>query len=126
MTLLKRFLVLIVLWASGPSLSAAQGEEVLNQFQRSDGKWGYVNADHCWAIEPRFDLTVRFSDGLAAVKIGEKWGFIDQTGRFVINPQFGDAFSFTDGLSGVLIGEKWGFIDKTGRWLLDPTCSVTR
>ncbi len=24
-------------------------------FQRSDGKWGYVNDDHCWVIEPQFE-----------------------------------------------------------------------
>lgn len=23
-------------------------------FQHSDGKWGYVDDDHCWVIEPEF------------------------------------------------------------------------
>jgi hypothetical protein len=125
MTLLKRLLVLIVLWTAGLSLSAAYAEEALNPFRRSDGKWGYVNGDHCWAIEPRFADASHFQEGLAAVTIGKKWGFIDKTGRVAINPQFDAGFSFRDGRASVLIGGTWGYIDKTGRWLLDPICSVS-
>ena len=41
-------------------------------------------------INPQFDWADSFSDGLAAVLIGDdttgKWGFIDKTGRIAINP----------------------------------------
>lgn len=38
-------------------------------------------------IEPKYDLTSHFSDGLAAVKIGDKWGYIDKSGKMVIAPR---------------------------------------
>ena len=44
---------LVAVAASGACL--AQGSDVLRRFQRSDGKWGYVNDKHCWAIEPQFE-----------------------------------------------------------------------
>jgi hypothetical protein len=45
-------------------------------------------------IPPRFNGAERFSEGLAAVLLGEEnadtwpWGFIDKTGKMVIQPQF--------------------------------------
>ena len=45
-------------------------------------------------INPQFDESRSFSDGLARVRFGDfktgKWGFIDKTGHYVINPQFGE------------------------------------
>ena len=119
-------LLLVVFGMLACGVSSVRAEEVLHSFGRSDGKWGYVNSDHCWAINPQFDFASGFDEGLAPVQIGGKWGFIDKTGRMAINPEFDMARLFSDGLAPVQIGGKWGFIDKTGRWLLDPTCSVSR
>ena len=79
----------------------ASAEEMLAPFQRSDGLWGYVNGDHCWAIEARFREAGHFYDGLARVDIGGKSGFIDKTGRMVINPQFDFANHFSEGFASV-------------------------
>jgi hypothetical protein len=69
-----------------------------------------------FVINPQFDDALPFSEGLAAVRIGDfetgKWGFIDKTGSFVINPQFDTVRSFTEGLALVEDGttRKFGFI----------------
>ena len=47
--------------------------------------------------ELRFDEARDFSEGLAAVHIGDKWGFIDETGRMAITPQFDFVGDFHDG-----------------------------
>lgn len=43
-------------------------------------------------IAPQFGLADKFSEGLAAVRVGDdqtgKYGFIDKQGKFVVNPQF--------------------------------------
>jgi hypothetical protein len=45
-------------------------------------------------IPPRYNGALKFSEGLAAVLLGEEdaetesWGFIDKTGKMVIPPQF--------------------------------------
>jgi len=90
-----------------------------------DTSEGYV-----WVIPPQYDAASDFSEGLAAVRIGDwkkgKWGFIDKAGREVVPPQYNDwwsyedgALAFRDGLARVAIGD-WetgmcGFIDKTGK-----------
>jgi hypothetical protein len=79
-------------------------------------------------INPQFDAADAFSEGLAAVRIGDdktgKWGFIDETGKYVVNPQFDFAYSFAEGLARVRTGDsvsgKWGYIDKTGKYVVNP------
>ena len=77
-----------------------------------------------FVINPQFDDTRPFSEGLAAVRIGDEWGFIDTTGSYVINPQFDIAGRFFEGLAAVRIGDdetgKWGFIDTTGSVVINP------
>lgn len=50
----------------------------------------------------KFDETRNFSNGMAAVRIGEKWGFVDRTGKFVIYPSFDSPGTFHDGLAVVV------------------------
>ena len=81
-----------------------------------------------YAINPQFVAVKEFSEGLAAVRIGDKWGFIDKQGTIVIkNPQFSRAYSFREGLAPVRIGDdkagKWGFIDKQGTIVINPQFS---
>lgn len=90
---------------------------------------GYVDASGALVIEQRFNVAGDFSEGLAAVGVGEnddimKYGYIDKTGAWVIQPQFWLANPFTEGLARVAVkvedGVKVGFIDKTGTWAVEP------
>ena len=79
-------------------------------------------------ITPQFVSAGPFSEGLAAVQIGDnqdgKWGYIDKSGRFAIDPQFDRAEAFSEGLAAVRSGDdktgKWGFIDKSGKYVITP------
>ena len=50
-------------------------------------------------IKPQFDEVGSFSEGLAAVRIGENWGFINKAGEVVIKLQFDKATDFHNGLA---------------------------
>jgi len=78
-------------------------------------KWGYIDKKGKIVIDPQFDSTGIFSEGLATVKIGNKWGYINKKGKIVINPQFDFARSFSEGLATVEIGDRWGYINKKGK-----------
>jgi WG containing repeat len=88
-----------------------------------NGKFGYIDRTGKIVIPEKFDrvggLThgelTNFSEGLAAVGIGEKSGYIDPMGKIVIPLQFSEAESFHEGLAAVSIGKKWGYIDPTGK-----------
>ena len=68
-------------------------------------------------IQPQFDLTLGFSERLAAVQVGKKWGYIDTSGKMVIELQdLSFAKPFHNGLARVGFGKAgWGYLDPTGR-----------
>jgi hypothetical protein len=90
---------------------------------------GYVDVSGALVIEPRFNVAGGFSEGLAAVGVGEnddvmEYGYIDKTGAWVIQPQFWSANPFSEGLAPVAVktknGVKIGYVDKTGAWAIQP------
>lgn len=92
-------------------------------FQRSDGKWGYVNAGHCWVIRPQFSYAKTFKEGMAGIGV---WGtvndgYMDITGRVPFVVELGHFPGiFSDGFAriGGWGREKTGFIDKSGRLVI--------
>lgn len=65
-----------------------------------------------------FDAAMPFSEGLAAVRVGDSWGYIDFTGAMKITPRFENAYKFTEGKALVSVsapgGVKYIFIDQKG------------
>ncbi|EIA4394558.1 WG repeat-containing protein, partial [Campylobacter coli] len=55
-----------------------------------NGKYGFIDKNGEFAIEPKFDYVWSFWEGLAGVKLNGKWGFIDKSGKIVIEPIFDD------------------------------------
>jgi len=96
---------------------------------------GFIDKTGKMVIEPQFDLTFPFSEGLALVKTRDKIGYINKTGRFVIelNPIcFKDTdpetFSYIDtrfheGFALIYANYKLGYIDKTGKVVILPQFS---
>ncbi len=79
-------------------------------------------------IPAQFESARPFSEGLAAVQVGQdkgwKWGYIDKSGSFAIAPQFDYADEFSEGLAAVRVGDEktgqWGFVDKSGNFAIRP------
>jgi WG containing repeat len=83
-----------------------------------DGKYGFMDASCRMIIPAQYTEAFDFSEGLAAVKIGQKCGYIDESGTMVIPAQFAGAWYFSDGLASVKLDEQsplWGCVDKSGR-----------
>ena len=100
-------------WFSGGLGPAGIGES-------PDRKFGYINIEGEFVIEPVFEYARNFSNGIAAVKMDGKWGFIDKTGDITIEPRFEDAGEFADGLCNVKLDDLWGYIDETGAFVVEP------
>ena len=95
--------------------------------ERRDAKWGFIRSDGTVAIPFMFDGVQYFSEGLAAVQVGERWGFIDRGGRVVIPPEYQDGWAavyvrggppigaFSEGVAAVYRDGHWRFIDAKGR-----------
>lgn len=52
------------------------------------GKFGYMDKTGTFAIAPQYAQAARFSEGLAAVRIGNNWGFINRNAELVIPARF--------------------------------------
>jgi hypothetical protein len=67
---------------------------------------GFIDKTGNIVIKPQFNSAWKFSQGLAAVFIGDKVGYIDKMGNIVIKPQFNSAWKFSEGLAAVQTGDK--------------------
>jgi WG containing repeat len=94
-------------------------------FRKKD-KLGFIDRNGKIIIPAQFDrIDEDFSEGLAAVSIGDKWGYINPMGKVVISLKFNQALSFQEGLGAISIKNKggsheWGYIDQTGKIAIPP------
>jgi len=85
-----------------------------------NGRYGYIDKTGKVVIQPQFENTMGFNEGLAATKLGGKYGYIDVKGNWIIKPQFDFTYMFSDGLAMVEINKKSAWIDKSGKIVIQP------
>ena len=113
-----------------------------------NAKFGYVDENDKWVIEPKFDYAydLRDDDEPSIVVLNGKYGFINSDGSYLAQPIYDDAWSFNFGLARVKLYNKWGimkndgtyqeekcfhevkkgdnnlfgFTDKDGNWIIEP------
>ncbi len=89
---------------------------------RVNDKYGFINKQCDFVIEPTFAYADSFSDGLAAVKDASYLaGFIDKSGKWVIEPRFDWVDKFNEGFALFLDGSKSGYIDRSGNVIWHPS-----
>lgn len=122
--------ILITCWlvlscCGAPCLAQQGGATDLFTVWDERGRYGFIDGSGRVRIRPQFDGALPFTEGLAAVSIGDKWGFIDPSGKIVIPPSYYAASPFSDGLAAVTIetGGKTrpcGYIDRAGQFVIKP------
>ena len=120
-----------------PALRPAEGKTGRSGSHAGETKYGFVDRDGKFLIQPQYDHASDFSEGLARVCVDSRWGFIDHAGAFVIPPQYPSAGDFHEGLAvaqptkeqaqaaGVgppdMFGNpRCGYIDRTGKFVIPP------
>jgi hypothetical protein len=81
---------------------------------RETGRWGFIDTLGDEVVHPRYDEVLAFSEGMAAIRVGDRWGFIDTTGNEIVLPIYDEVRSFSEGMAAVRIGNRVGFIDTLG------------
>jgi hypothetical protein len=77
-------------------------------------RYTFVDTRGDVAGSPLFDEAADFSEGLAAVRVGELWGYVDKNLSFLIAPRFRRASVFSEGMAAVLGVEGYSYIDRSG------------
>lgn len=96
--------------------------EGLAAVRNSNDKWGFVNTQGEMVITPQYDDAQAFSEGLAAVRMGNKYGYINHEGQYVINPQFHGVDAFSCGYAFVKKSQylsQYDYINKKGKIVSD-------
>jgi hypothetical protein len=93
-------------------------------------RWGFMDRDGHWVIEPQFHLVLPFRDGRAAVGLNddpavdalevERWGVIDQQGRWLVEPRLSSLGPLGDALLPARLHARWGLLDRDGHWQVPP------
>ncbi|MEK6334570.1 MAG: WG repeat-containing protein [Acidobacteriota bacterium] len=92
------------------------------------GKFGYMDSLGKVVIPTQFDQAYPFTEGVAAVRIGDKAGFIDPSGKPVAPFRFYTASPFSDGVAEVSVieggGQKrhfpCGYVDHSLQFVIEP------
>jgi hypothetical protein len=84
----------------------------------SPNQWGFIDKTGTQVIDMRFGDVTPFSQGLAAVRVGDTWSYIDKTGTLAFPGEYSSASSFLPGgLAAVTLGSADGpvaYIDTAG------------
>lgn len=94
-------------------------------YSYNPSNYGFIDKTGKIVIPAVYDSVEDFSEGLAAVKLGDKYGYIDNKGEVVIPFQFMYAGEFHEGMAAVYNGSLWGFIDKNGKYVINPQFEET-
>ncbi len=84
---------------------------------REKGKFGYINKEGTFVIEPKFKQAKSFSNGVALVLVKDKWGYILPNGEWAIEPQFDGGKKFNSEIGIVRVKKDWIYINKKGERL---------
>ncbi|MEK6512535.1 WG repeat-containing protein [Myroides odoratimimus] len=71
--------------------NAIEGTEdvILIPSQDKDGKWGYVDEDKNWVIEPQYADAWMFSRGMAVASVSDgEYGIINTVGEWMVEPKY--------------------------------------
>lgn len=89
-----------------------------------DSKYGFVDSNGDFVIEPRFEAAECFSEGRAPVKAAAgRYGFIDLQGSMKVDCKYSLVGRFSEGLaafSKVKAANKFGFLNPDGVEVLKP------
>ena len=68
---------------------------------RIKDKWGFCTPDKRIVIECIYDSVLRFSSGVAKVKLNEKYGLINKQGKEIVSCKYGYIGDMCEGLAPV-------------------------
>lgn len=80
----------------------------------NNGKWGYVDKDGKYVVEPKYELAGDFSEDRAIVMENGLYGYIDEKGVLVIPTIYQAAKVFKNGYAPCCLDGKYGLVAKDG------------
>ena len=89
-------------------------------------KWGYVDSQGKWTIQPYFSDARPFRGGLAAVQVGGEFAFADKTNYGGKAEEKVGEIYLADRSVATAVGGKWGLINVRGNYVVEPKYAEIR
>lgn len=86
--------------------------------QKKDGKWGLVDTNGLFVVEPIWDGIGFYGDGIWPVERNGKCGAINTKGEVVVALEYEQVGQFVDGVAPVKQNNHWGYVDKKGKLVI--------
>src|SRR5699024_3759080 len=90
----------------------------------SQKKYGYINKEGEFIVEPAYEQAFAFQEGRARVVQNDKFGFVNRRGQLIVDPIYARAWDYHNGLAMVRISRKYSYINKAVIFVLE-TLSYT-
>ena len=94
----------------------------LAQVKQWYGGWGYINSEGQEIIPCKYSYCEPFSEGLAAVGLGDNCGYINKNGDVVLHTwiiyEYDEMRDFVYDTAVVRKGDKWGMINKENKFII--------
>lgn len=125
---MNRFLQLSINFtlSVGFLISCASAETEIRLPVCQKGKIGLIDDTGRVVLEPKYDSIASFSEGLAAVKLGNRYGYINTAGQLVIDLKYQEARPFSEGLACIKIEGEYGYINKKSEIVIEPQFQAAR
>lgn len=77
--------------------------------------WGYCDRFYAaTVIQPNYDTTFAFSEGLGRIRQNGKYGFVDRSGKLVVSAKYEAVDDFHGGFAAVFTNNRVSYINKQG------------
>lgn len=84
------------------------------------GKWGFIDLQGKFIVEPTYDEVSAIVNGFARVRLGDKMGLINTAGKIVIDVEYEDVVILGDNLFGFKQNGLYGIKNAKGKTLSEP------
>ncbi len=81
---------------------------------KEPNKWGVMNKQAEWIVEPMYEVASGYSGGVIDVKYNDKYAVISPAGKLISEPIYDEVGEFSEGLIKVREGNHFGYIDLQG------------
>ena len=125
-----------MIWSPTPGLDSLNRRMTLNQDQIrvweyqycAGGKWGFIDRNGKWLLEPRYEAALDYEQGISRVKVEGKWGAVNSSYEYAVKPEFDfiEYLYYQDGKTLLTVGlnqDGIGFIDEKGELVILPQFS---
>ncbi len=87
----------------------------------ADSKFGIINQEGGWVIEPQYEAITNLQNNRAAFMIDNQWGIVNESGMVILPRKHEEIKAYSEEVAAYKNDGLWGFLDTNGEPFIQPT-----